>query len=268
MSSYKTFVKPFYREEPMDFLFYRPFAYLIVQLFQKLPLTPNLFSLMALTVAWTADILLLKGDYRFMPLAGVGILAFGVFDCCDGMWARWKGNPYPYGDLIDMFIDLLACAGHIFTLVYLGSSHDSGPYIPFAAGLMLLFHASLYNDRKLLFDAATSGDPGVRTAQVRKYRAELARLENLKQKPFSRFLMKFFLLFASAQSAERKLPELTAAKVSKLKRALPIWGSVAGATHLSVLAISLILGNPNYYYFFALIIANIIISIAWAMERG
>ncbi len=265
MSAYKSFIRPFHLEEPLDFLFYRPLAYGIIKGLQKAPMTPNLFSLGALACAWGADIGIFFDRPLSLMLAGLGILFFSVLDCCDGMWARWKGNTYPYGDLVDMFIDLLAALGHITALVFLTVNRDGNILWPLLSGVMLLFHASLYHDRKAVWTAMTQNQPDERAANVRKYRLELARLQQHKTRRFSRFLIAFFLLFSRLQTAERALPTMN---TDKLKGALPWWGIAAGTTHLTVLAVALIFNRPEIYYIFALGIANVFVLIAWMKERN
>lgn len=264
MSAYKNFIRPFHLEEPLDYMFYRPVAYGVIKTLQRLPMTPNLFSLLALVCAWGADIGIVVDQPQTMMLAGFGILFFSVLDCCDGMWARWKGNNYPYGDLVDMFIDLLAAIGHVTALVLLTLGRDGNVLLPILSGIMLFVHASLFHDRKAVWTATTQNLPDERAAIVRKYRAELSRLRQQKCRLFSRFLIVCFLLFSSVQSAERELPQIDA---ERLKKALPWWGIAAGTTHLTILALALIINLPEIYYFFALVVANIFVAIAWLTER-
>lgn len=265
MSAYKNFIRPFHLEEPLDFMFYRPVAYGVIKTLERFPMTPNLFSLLALVCAWGADIGIVLDQPLTMMLAGFGILFFSVLDCCDGMWARWKGNNYPYGDLVDMFIDLLAAVGHIAALVFLTLGRDGNILLPLASGIMLFVHASLFHDRKAVWTALTQNQPDERAATVRKYRAELSRLRQEKSRRFSRFLIVCFLMFSSVQSAERVLPSID---TEKLKKALPWWGIAAGTTHLTILALALIFNRPEIYYSFALIVANIFVVIAWFKERN
>lgn len=267
MTTYKKFTKPFYLEEPTDFIFYRPSAFVVIKAFQKLPLTPNKFSILALIVAWSADLIIFTDNISLMHFAGWFILIFSILDCCDGMWARWKGNPYPYGDLVDMFVDLLAMIGHVSALCYLGAIHGDGGFIPFVSGLMILFHAGVYNDKRLKLLALEANDLSIKTAQVRKYKTEFERIKNLPGHFFSKTLMRLFLLFTKAQAAEREIPDYSPKQIARFKQVLPLWGLAAGASHLTVLALALILHEPKIYYVFALLIANIIISTAWLMER-
>ena len=99
---YKRNIRCFWQEEPFDYLFYRPVAFLLVKGVSFLPLTPNHFSVLALLTALFSGLCLAMGTPAGLICGGIGMLLFGVWDCCDGMMARMKGNGDYYGQFVDM----------------------------------------------------------------------------------------------------------------------------------------------------------------------
>lgn len=96
------------KEEPFDFLIYRPIANLIVKSTLSLPLHANHFSMLALLVGLISGILIFLSQPNSWFTAGIGILIFNVLDCCDGMYARAKGNASKYGHWIDRIVDIIS----------------------------------------------------------------------------------------------------------------------------------------------------------------
>ena len=121
ISEYKKNTKEFWQEEPFDFFFYRMAAFLMVKLTYKLPLRQTTFLLLGLITAIFSGFTLSKGTHDSFALGGIGIIVFGIFDCCDGMLARMKKNGTKYGPLIDMVVDVLSSIS-FFTGLTIGLS--------------------------------------------------------------------------------------------------------------------------------------------------
>ena len=148
-------VREFWQEEPFDFFFYRFFAYLIVKSTYILPLNPNHFSLLGLVTAIFTGVKLAEGTRESFILGGLGIFLFGVFDCCDGLLARMKGNGTKYGALIDMVIDVISALS-FYSGVTIGLVKSSEVFtweltFPMLSMFAVAAHAGIYHFYKKQF---------------------------------------------------------------------------------------------------------------------
>jgi hypothetical protein len=269
---YKKNTKDFSLEEPFDFFFYRPLAYLLVKLTYKLPLTPNMFSLAALCFALIAGYSLSKGTQEGFIQGGLCIIIFGILDCCDGMLARMKKNGSMYGDLIDMFVDLLASI-NFYTGTFLGLriiySDSNFPFMVWPCAFLLLVHVGIYSfyKKQLLF--YQSGNPNGRKREIDKYKREYEKLKKENKEIFNRFLLFLFLKFSDKQADESKRVEYHHNDyVQYNKKILPFWGIISGSTHLSILAISLIINELEVYIYFAFFLANMWVFMTYMIQNG
>lgn len=86
----------------------RPLAAVFVAIVHKTPLTPNQVTLLSLCVAVTGSALLIAlPTYRGGLLAILVLEIAYLFDCADGMLARYKKLASPTGHLFDFFVDEL-----------------------------------------------------------------------------------------------------------------------------------------------------------------
>lgn len=262
MSDYKQNSKEFHFEEPFDYLVFRPLAYLVLKLVDRLEfLTPNHFSLVGLIIALASGFFLSTGTSHGFVLGGVGIFIFSVLDCCDGMLARMKNNGSKYGELIDMFVDLLASISYYFGLYFgLGKTGDFFPiqYFALFSGGIILIHVSIYNYFKKQYYFYEENNPKGREREYEKYRRELEALKKEKGHYFQKMLLRMFLIFSRAQ---KKTEEETFYPRDKYltvnKSILPLWGGLAGSTHLMILSLSLMSHRVGLYFLYSLVFSNI-----------
>lgn len=258
---YKKNSRSFNLEEPCDFFFYRPFAYLIVKLTYGIPLTPNHFSFLSFLSSLFSGYQFTLGTKQGYFLGGLGILIFGIFDCCDGMLARLKQNGSKFGELIDMFVDLMANIS-IFTGLFIGISKNVNlsypPNIIFLAGVFLFIHASIYHYFKKQYFFYLNENPEGRTRQIVAFKREYDLLKSNKGSIFSRLLLKLYLIYAGLQKDSSKQAKYDVENYAFLNNhILPLWGPITGSTHLTVMAVSLMLGTVDYYICYALVFSNI-----------
>ena len=100
-ADYLATLKPIEIEEPLDLFFYRPLAYLWVRIACHTPITANQVTLLSVVFGFVAGALLSTGHDAAVRWAAVGVLAFNVFDCADGMLARARGQSSPLGYVLD-----------------------------------------------------------------------------------------------------------------------------------------------------------------------
>ena len=260
-AEYRQNTKSFKLEEPFDYLIYRPLAYLIVKLTYRIPLTPNHFSFAALVSAFIASYFMAQGTKIDFAIGGIFIVIFSTFDCCDGMLARMKKNGSKYGMQIDMFIDLISnIAFYVSLFIGMHQQQNEYPleYLSFACAICILIHASIYNFYKKQFQFYSDGNPDGRKRELNAYKRDLENLNKMPGHYFEKLLLKLFLFFSDVQKDEDKIPTYDPKKYVDVNISLlPLWGSVAGSSHLTFLALALILNEMPIYLYFALVISNI-----------
>lgn len=245
--------RPYYSEEPFDFFVYRPLAFCVVMLTQRLPLNPNHFSLLALMSAIFAGINLYHGNEHGFVLGSVGIFLFSVFDCCDGMVARLKKNGSELGELIDMFVDLLASICFYFGL-YFGLKKmpqiNEHSWAVFLSALSIFANATAYSFFKKQYFAIKDGNENWKEIEAQKYHELYEKLKHQKGNWFWCFLIKLFFGFSKVQKGDKKTRKFDRDLYLAInKRILPLWGISAGSTHLTVLAICLFFNQIELFYF-------------------
>ena len=265
IAEYKKNVRGFWQEEPFDYLFYRPLAFVVVKGTYSLPLTPNHFSIMALMTALFSGFCLAQGTVAGFICGGGGILLFGVWDCCDGMLARMKRNGDPYGQFVDMFVDILSAISFYGGLCW-GLRNVGGlyPWLVLLSGAMICIHAGLYNFYKKQFFFYDAGNPRGRPEEIETLKKDLQDLRERGGALFARFLIRSFLFFAGVQKSSEKLSFYDVKDYTRNnKMTLCFWSFIAGSSHLTLLALSLILSKIEFYLVFSLIFANV--WLMWAL---
>ena len=249
-------------------------AYVIIKATYKLPLTPNLFSLGALFFAIIAGQFLSKGTHESFIKGGLCILIFGILDCCDGMLARMKRNGSMYGELIDMFVDLLASI-NFYTGTFIGlkiayaNSDTNFPYMIWPCAMLLMVHVGIYSFYKKQLIFYQSGNPNGRKREIDRYKREYEKLKKEKKELFNRFLLFLFLIFSDKQANEKKRVEYHSdAYILYNKKILPFWSVISGSTHLSILAIALMINELEVYIYFAFFLANMWVFMTYMIQNG
>ena len=262
---YRKSVRYFWREEPCDYLVYRPLAFLVVRATYSLPLVPNHFSILALVTALFSGLCLAGGTSVGFVCGGIGIILFGVWDCCDGMLARMKGNGDRYGQFVDMFVDVLSSICFYGGLCWgLTSAGVLYPWLALLSGIAICVHAGIYNFYKKQFFFYESHRPRGRIEEIEDLEKDLERLREEQGTVFKRFLVRSFLLFVGVQGKSDKSPLYDVKDyVNSNKLTLCLWGFIAGSSHLFILSLSLILSRVEVYFGFALIFSNL--WLLWAL---
>lgn len=270
--TYKDHVRPFYLEEPFDYLFYRPLAYLMVRATFRLPLSPNHISAAGLLTAITSGYFLSRGDAASYVWGGVGILIFGVLDCCDGMIARLKKNGGEFGELVDMFVDALASLC-FFTGLLIGLTKNdfdvSVTFFTLATIPTLLIHAIFYNYYKKQFFYAQKGFllDEQKERQALERRASELKKENGNK--FDRFLLFLYLSFNKAQTKFSKHNEYSSEEYIEIqKKVMPFWGVISGSSHLTILALALLLNKLETGLVFMVFWGNLWAILAFSVQKG
>ena len=267
---YRKNVKPFWQEEPFDYLIYRPIAFLVIKVTYFLQLTPNHFSILALVTALASGYFLASGTAMGFIYGGTGIFFFGVWDCCDGMLARMKGKGDPYGQFIDMFVDVLSAVSFYGGLCWglMNVNNKLYFWLTLLSGVILCIHAGIYNFYKKQFLFYMSGTPNGRIDEIENLEKILERLKKGRGSVFKRFLIQSFLLFVRVQKSSDNLLQYDVEDyISRNKMTLGLWGIIAGSSHLFLLSLSLLCSEMDIYLGFALVFSNLWLVLALLAQR-
>jgi phosphatidylglycerophosphate synthase len=271
-SEYKRNSKELELEEPFDFFVFRPLAFLILKIANWSFLRPDHFSIVALIIAIISGYFLTTGTPKGFAYAGVGIFIFSVLDCCDGMLARMKKNGSKYGQLIDMFVDLLASiCFYVGLCIGLSKGNDFFPihYFAIVSAVFILVHASIYSFYKKQFLFYLENNPQGRTREIEKYRRDFDNLNKEGGSYFERLLIWLFLVFSRAQKNPKSMSTFKVGKYLKYnKPILPMWGVVSGSTHLMLLSLSLITQHVMLYFFYAIVLSNLWLAFVSMIQVG
>lgn len=271
ISEYKSCTKSFEIEEPLDFLIFRPLAYVVVKLTYFLPLTPNMFSFFAFLSAIFAGWSLIQGESHFF-YGGLGVFAFSVFDCCDGMLARLKKNGSFYGEMIDMLVDTLSSICFFFGLAYgISKSANYGSYMPIlviASAIIILIHVGIYRYYRTQYEFYLSGNPEGRHDHLEIFKAKFDEVNKQQGHLFEKLILKGYLLFSEQQKDEKEMKVYPIKEYVQMNKSLvPLWGLIAGTSHLFVLCVALILGHPEFYVVSAIVIYNLFLLWVWWKQK-
>jgi|GEM_PF-1525924 len=271
-SDYKVYVKPFVLEEPLDYVFFRPFAFGLIKLTEGLNLKPDHFSFLAFLSAVVSYLGLRTGTSVGFLIGGLGILVFSILDCCDGMVARVKKNGSKYGEQVDMFVDLISNI-LFFTGIYQGIKVANGfivyEYLIWVSSLFLLIHASVYRYFKEQFSFYADGNPRGRMEKLNNYRDDLIELNKERGRYFDKLLLNLYLGFSRAQKNPENFQYYDEIQYTKVNKAvLPMWGVISGSTHLFILAFSLIFYRIGLYFWFAIILGNLWLMLTLLIQVG
>lgn len=267
----KSNIRELAQEEPLDYYLFRPLAFCIVKLTLPLPLSPNHFSLMALISALLASFFLLSSHHFPLWPSALFILLFNLFDCCDGMVARLKGNGSKYGALIDMFVDLMANLSIYLSLsYYCFKTSYSLPlaFVPILTGFLILFHASFFYHYKKRYLCYLNNQLDGRESEKDFYIRELNSLKEEKGQVLNKFLIKFFLLFSSFENKPESNTFNRDLYIKFNRKMLPLWGICAGTSHLTLLALSLFTKNIFMYFYFSIIVFNFLLVLIYIAQKG
>jgi len=104
----------------------------VASLFAKLGLTPNVVTLIGLTIAAGGAYAIAVGNWR---VGGLVVLFAGIFDLFDGALARATGRASDFGALLDSTIDRVSEAVVLFGLLvfYIRNDDDLGAILVYAA---------------------------------------------------------------------------------------------------------------------------------------
>ena len=264
LKEYKLSLKNLHAEEPLDVYFYRPLAFIVVKTFYSLPITPNMYSLMALLSGIASGYNFIKGTSLGFKWGAFFFLVFAILDCCDGMVARLKKNGTEFGRLIDGVVDYVVNVIVYMTLA-IGIKKQYSPdlvqpwILVVVAGISKAIHSISYDHYLTEYLSYEKGDGGFVVREIEILRNKLNNLQKSKVSFFRRLGLKLYLAYSSIQAGNqgRVLIFNSEKYCEKNLRALKMWSSIGPAVHILVFIISCILNEPYLLFFYSVVFGNL-----------
>jgi phosphatidylglycerophosphate synthase len=98
-------LKPFYVEELLVFFIYRPISFLFAFLLYRLPVSPNVITVLRCICGIIAGLLFAQGTPDSIILGAIVLFISNIFDCADGQLARMRESSSWIGTTIDGIAD-------------------------------------------------------------------------------------------------------------------------------------------------------------------
>ncbi len=262
--AYKALLKPLPIEGIPDLVFFRPLAYLLVQVLKKTPVTPNQVSFSALATGLAGAFSFSLGTRRSFLWAGLFYGVTVVLDCADGMLARLKNASSPLGRIIDGFVDYVN--GFAIMLGFgLGLSKMSLD-LPFnswlltaAAATSMAFHALFVDHYRTQFWIHALGKKDPVPRDLEQHRGIISARRDRGLSLGRRLFLGLSLFYHWIQGwlvrRERRFDSLEYYRRNKLT--LRAWTMIEVTMHVLAMIASALFYNPRIFLVYSIVIANI-----------
>lgn len=262
---YEETLKPEGVETPLDRLFFRPAAHLVVQLCLPTPLGANGVTLLGALVG-AAGASLFRFTSRTNLIVGATLLLVSsILDCADGQLARARGTASRLGRIIDgagdLFVSLALLLGLALHLAALGQP----VWLAFAGlGSLLLQWLSLdlIKNRFLTLSASPfrEGD------DVDETKSAITALAQGQASGAALLLHRVYLRVSQAQGVVLRLlptipddPAAPARYAQELGPVMRVWAYLGPSTHAVLLAVFAVVGALPAYLWVRLTLGNVVL---------
>ncbi len=293
-SQYKSSLKAIEVEEIFDLIIYRPLAFLFVKATYSMNITPDMVSLVALSIGSTAGIMFGFGGYTFLVIGAILYFMSNVLDCADGQIARLKKNGTKVGRIVDGFVDYIVS---IFVFVGIGIGltkqfnwhevnlwgntylqWDPIVYIWVASILGAIssavqaFYFDFYRNK---FLEVVYGRAQNIIEEIKEYEDESQRLKENGSHGFQRFLISIYLKYSALQlkiqkdSEENHNEQKPNPKVyyAKNRLLLRLWSYVGSTTHITLCVITALLGNMEVFLIICILPLNLLMLVLFLVQK-
>ncbi len=278
INEYRRSIKNVRVEELVDLAVYRPLAYLLVAVLKHTPVTPNQISLMAMVTGIISGCFLALGDRRSMSIGGLLYGLSNVLDCSDGMMARIKKNGTKTGRIVDGAVDyVVSIAVYIGFALGLMKALETGglalSYHPWLliilAGLSALFHAILSDKYRNLYEGHVNRKIISPQSEIYEFEPEYERLKREGGSPLDRFLIGSYLHYCRLQAMldrehSRRLDPAVYGRYNNWM--VMLWNLIGSATHISILMLAAILYEPQIFFWYTIIWANLWVLLLFPVQ--
>lgn len=293
-SQYKASLKAVEVEEIFDLIIYRPLAFLFVKATFSFNITPDMVSVVALTVGCTAGVMFGFGSYTFLFIGALLYFTSNVLDCADGQIARLKKNGTKVGRIVDGFVDYIVS---IFVFVGIGIGLTKQVYwnevylwgnsflgwnpvtyiwtasiLGAVSSAVQAFYFDFYRNK---FLEIVYGRAQNIIEEIKEYEAESARLSTEGGYFFQRFLIAIYLSYSALQlkiqrdheenhNEQKPNPKVYYAKNRLLLR---LWSYIGSTTHITLCVITALIGNMESFLIICILPLNLLMLVLFLVQK-
>jgi phosphatidylglycerophosphate synthase len=203
VGEYKKSLKMTEVEEVIDMVFYRPLAFLLVELVYPTRITPDHLSIAAIIMGIAGGFAYAFGLQLSCVIGALFYLLFNILDCSDGQLARLKKNGTSVGRLIDGFADYLATVA-IYVGIAIGYSNN--PEQPSfmliwlsLAGISTIIQESLVDYYRTRFLDIVLKRKNTFEEGIEEYKKEYESIKNQKGKWLHKIIIYIYLIYSNIQ---------------------------------------------------------------------
>lgn len=265
---YRSMLKATELEEGLDLILFRPFAFVLVKIFQPTPVTPNQITLISLILGLISGYCFWQGTPGWVLLGAVFLFWTNVFDCADGMLARVKGSSSVIGYILDGMVDYIT---HIVVFVSIlhGLSLRTGDpvfiwSIGVPAGLSFAWWCAMVDRFRNQWQARVYKKRTDPAEEVRELREISAEWKATGSHPGQRVLINFYTFYVSlwysgpVHSQSGNFQDAYLDKWKKIREPVMRMAIFTGPTmHLFLIIMAGLLDILLWYVWFALVFGTL-----------
>lgn len=293
-SQYKASLKAIEVEEIFDLIIYRPLAFLFVKATYSFNITPDMVSVIALSIGCAAGIMFGLGTYTFLFIGALLYFISNVLDCADGQIARLKKNGTKVGRIVDGFVDYIVSIFVFFGIAIgltkqfnlqeinlWGNSYiQINPvlYIWLASiigGISSAVQAFYFDFYRNKFLEVVYGKFQNIIEEIKEYHEEQLRLKKSGGHFFQRFLISIYLKYSALQlkiqkddeknhNRQRPNPELYYRNNRLLLR---MWSYIGSTTHITLCVICAFIGNMEAFLIICILPLNLLMLVLFLIQK-
>jgi phosphatidylglycerophosphate synthase len=264
---YRASLKEPVAEELADLVFFRPLAFLFVNVLARFPVTPNQISLCAMAVGIASGWYLSGGDRSGFFIGGLLYLLFNILDCCDGMIARLKHNGTKTGRIVDGVVDYVAGIA-AYTGLGIGCAravHAKTLMLPFDPWLLLVAAAMSAIAHMVVSDNYRNAWLRMRKGvsqnenELVSFSNELDRLDQHPGYLFDKLLIRMYLRYLRIQGSGKAAgKESVPVPVIMTPAKVIAWNLIGPSTHIVFFSAAALLFRPMVFFGFVIGAANLL----------
>jgi len=274
LDQYKKGLKPLIVEEWLDLAIYRPLGFVFALPLSKTAVTPNQVTFLSTLAGVLGAVAIGFGTYDWLVWGAALYMLSNVWDCTDGQLARITQKFSRYGRIYDGVADYVV---GLATFIAIGVAWKPDGYTNFWWWVLLLSGGIVCTAYQGMFLNHVR-QAYLHTIEHNDKDKKVVHRGKKKKKGLIRnfFYAPFFYLYRAYLNIERtvrkrvRLPlELTPElrETTGLRIVLRLWTFTGKGTHVTLLALFMFLGKPEYYLWFCLIPLNIYILVVWICHQ-
>jgi len=260
-------------EELFDLYLFRPFAFLLVKLIYRTPITPNQLSVSSMITGILSSVFFSLGTVSSFLVGGILYGLTRVLDCSDGMVARLKKNGTMIGRIVDGTVDYVNGVV-IYVGFFVGINRAGFDFflpnliLVLGAGLCMIFHSIVIDYYRSQFLAHALGKKRSPREDKEMFSVELKKLKKKKGRLVDKFFIHLYLGYSHVQvnQAVKKRVYKKDEYYRTNKWIMQMWSLIGSSTYIFAFMISGILYRPTILFWYAIVAANLFTCILWIIQ--